>query len=100
MKTTDQDQDNEAQAITPGDIYFILFRHKWKIILLLLASIGAAAAYWWYYPPPFQSEAKLYIRYVLDNRSVNSDSPNDRMTSPDAMGQSIMNSLIDIMRFL
>lgn len=83
--------------MTPGDIYFILFRHKWKIILLSLAGIAAAAAYWWFYPPPFQSEARLFIRYVLDNHSVNADGKNAQMTSPDEMGQSIINSEMEIL---
>ena len=97
MKTTDYDQDYEPQAIAPGDIYFILFRHKWKIIMLALAGIAAAGAYWWYYPPPYQSEAKLFIRYVLDNRSVNTDAKNSQTSSPDTMGQSIINSEMEIL---
>ena len=83
--------------MTPGDIYFILFRHKWKIILLSLAGIAAAGAYWWFCPPPYQSEARLFIRYVLDSHSVNADGKNAQMTSPDAMGQSIINSEIEIL---
>jgi succinoglycan biosynthesis transport protein ExoP len=97
MRTTNLDQSNEPPSMTPGDIYFILFRHKWKIILLSLAGVGAAAAFWWYYPPPFESEAKLFVRYVMDSRSVNTDAKNSQMTSPDAMGQSIMNSEMEIL---
>lgn len=97
MKTTNHDQNNEPPAMAPSDIYFILFRHKWKIILLSLAGIAAAAAYWWYYPPPYQSEAKVFIRYVLDTRSLNTDPKNAQMTSPDEMGQSIINSEMEIL---
>src|ERR1700761_1151667 len=97
MKAINHDQSIEPPAMTPGDIYFILFRHKWKIILLSLAGVVAAAAYWWYYPPPFESEAKLFVRYVLDSRAVNTDPKNAQMTSPDAMGQSIINSEIEIL---
>lgn len=97
MKTPNYDHNTEPPAMTPGDIYFILFRHKWKIILLSLAGIAAAAAYWWFYPPPYQSEARLFIRYVLDNHSVNADGKNAQMTSPDEMGQSIINSEMEIL---
>lgn len=97
MKTTNHNQTIESPAMTPGDIYFILFRHKWKIILLSLAGIAAAAAYWWYCPPPFQSEAKLFVRYVLDNRAVGTNPKNAQMTSPDEMGQSIINSEMEIL---
>src|SRR5215469_4301732 len=97
MKTTNHNQTIESPTMTPGDIYFILFRHKWKIILLSLAGIAAAAVYWWYCPPPFQSEAKLFVRYVLDSRSVSTDPKNAQMTSPDEMGLSIINSEMEIL---
>lgn len=97
MKNTNYNQNDEPAAMTPGDIYFILFRHKWKIILLSLAGVTAAAAYWWYYPSPYQSEAKLYVRYVLDSHSVNTDPKNAQMSSPDAMGESILNSEMEIL---
>src|SRR5215469_16789241 len=97
MKTLTYDQNKDPPAFTPGDIYFILFRHKWKIILLSLAGIAGAMAYWWYCPPPFQSEAKLFIRYVLDSHSVNANPKNAQMTSPDEMGQSIINSEMEIL---
>ncbi|HZF00393.1 MAG TPA: Wzz/FepE/Etk N-terminal domain-containing protein [Methylomirabilota bacterium] len=97
MKPTNNNHTNEPPAMTPGDIYFILFRHKWKIILMSLVGIAAASAYWWFYPPPFQSEAELFIRYVLDSRSVNADAKNARMTSPDTMGQSVINSEMEIL---
>jgi uncharacterized protein involved in exopolysaccharide biosynthesis/Mrp family chromosome partitioning ATPase len=97
MKTPDHDEITDPPAMSPGDIYFILFRHKWKIILLSLTGIAAAAAYWWFYPPPYESEARLFVRYVLDNHSVNTDAKNAQTTSPDAMGQSIINSEIEIL---
>src|SRR5579863_1479166 len=97
MKTQDHEPITDPPAMTPGDIYFILFRHKWKIILLSLAGIAAAGAYWWYCPPPYQSEARLFIRYVLDSRTVDTNPKNAQMTSPDAMGESILNSEMEIL---
>jgi len=97
MKTVNHDQNNEPPAMTPGDIYFILFRHKWKIILLSIAGVVAAGAYWWYFPPPYQSEAKVFVRYVLDTRPLNTDPKNAQTTSPDEMGQSVINSEMEIL---
>jgi polysaccharide biosynthesis transport protein len=97
MNTPDHDQLTDPSAMAPGDIYFILFRHKWKIILLALAGIAAAGAYWWFYPPPYQSEARLFVRYVLDSRSMDAAPKNAQMTSPDALGQSIINSEMEIL---
>jgi polysaccharide biosynthesis transport protein len=47
-----------------GDIYYVVFRHKWKIILLSLAGIAAATAVYFHNPPPYQSQAELLIQYV------------------------------------
>ncbi|HUA65782.1 MAG TPA: Wzz/FepE/Etk N-terminal domain-containing protein [Alphaproteobacteria bacterium] len=93
----DHDQTTDPPVFTPGDIYFILFRHKWKIILLFLAGVAAAAAYWWFCPPPYQSEARLFIRYVIDNHALNADPQKTQTTSPDEMGQSIINSEMEIL---
>ncbi|HEY1663721.1 MAG TPA: Wzz/FepE/Etk N-terminal domain-containing protein [Verrucomicrobiae bacterium] len=97
MKTTNHNQTTEPPAMTPGDIYFILFRHKWKIIILSVLGIAAAGAYWYYNPPPFQSEARLFVRYVLDNRAVSPDAKNTQMSAPVDMGQSILNSEMEIL---
>ena len=101
MNTPDHDNDHDQitdpPAMSPGDIYFILFRHKWKIILLSMAGIGAAAAYWWFCPPPYQSEARLFIRYVVDTRPVGDGAKNTQTSSPDAMGESIINSEMEIL---
>lgn len=97
MKTNNHNQINDPPAMTPGDLYFILFRHKWKIIILSLAGIAAAVGYWHYNPPPFQSEARLFIRYVLDNRAVSPDAKDTQMSAPADMGQSILNSEMEIL---
>src|SRR5450432_1524219 len=89
-----------SPTIALGDIYFVLFRHKWKIIILSVTGIVAGIAYYLMNPPPFQSEAELFIRYVLDSRSPNPTANNTRMTSPDEMGQSIINSEMKILTSL
>jgi polysaccharide biosynthesis transport protein len=90
--------NHESQAlISLGDIYFILFRHKWKILFCSAAGFLAAFAFYLMNPPPYESEAKLFIRYVLDSRSLNPSANNSRMTSPDELGESIINSEIEIL---
>ena len=79
-------------GFTPADIYFVLFRHKWKILLLTLAGLAAAAVYYFTCQPPYQSDAELFIRYVSDNRAVNPSDNNARVTSLIDMGQNVMNS--------
>jgi succinoglycan biosynthesis transport protein ExoP len=59
-------------GISLGDITYVLFKHKWKIILCTLLFAAGAAAYFWKARPPYVSEAELMIRYLVDN-SVEDD---------------------------
>lgn len=53
-----------------GDILFIFFRHKWKILLLTLSGFAAAAAVYANRVPLYESRAKLLVRYVLERSAV------------------------------
>ncbi len=57
-------------TITLADIYFVVFRHKWKIILLTLLGISAGIAYYFLKQPPYQSQAELMVRYIADKRQA------------------------------
>jgi uncharacterized protein involved in exopolysaccharide biosynthesis/Mrp family chromosome partitioning ATPase len=88
---------DSSPIVSLGDIYFVIFRHKWKILILSVLGIVAGAAYYLVNLPPFQSEAELLVRYVLDSRSPNPTSNNTRETSPAEIGQSIINDEIKIL---
>ena len=70
-----------------GDIYHVLFRHKWKIIIVwVLGGISAGVLYlkW---PVPYGSEAILAVRYVVDKKDyviTENTAPNMISTSPGA----------------
>jgi len=89
--------NGSSPGITLNDIYFVLFRHKWKIIFLSAAGIATGVVYYLVNPPPFESEAELLVRYVLDSRSPNPSSSNTRETAPTDLGESIINSEIKIL---
>jgi uncharacterized protein involved in exopolysaccharide biosynthesis/Mrp family chromosome partitioning ATPase len=98
MSTTRQP---EAPAgFSPADIYFVVFRHKWKIILLTALGLAAAAAYYFVKQPLYQSDAELFIRYVSDNRAINPSDNNSRVTSLIDLGQNVMNSEMAILSSL
>jgi succinoglycan biosynthesis transport protein ExoP len=59
-------------GISLGDITYVLFKHKWKIMLCTLLCAAGAGAYFWKAKPPYVSEAELMIRYLVDN-SVEDD---------------------------
>ncbi len=54
------------------DVLYIIFKHKWKIILLSLIGFGVAGAmaYRIMREPSYQSMTKLMVRYVLERSTV------------------------------
>src|SRR5437899_4092603 len=65
----DEKSEIQPSGIDLNDMYYVLFRHKWKIILFSLVGILAAAAMYVVTPPVYQSAAKLLIPYVLDREA-------------------------------
>ena len=53
-----------------GDILFALFKRKRTIMGCAALGMIAAAAVYFLYPPSYESEAKLFVRYVLERRGV------------------------------
>src|SRR5579859_6026610 len=90
----------QSGGMTLGDIYFVLFRHKWKIIFFSLAGILAAVGIYLFKPPLYQSEARVLIKYIMDDRpGPGGGSP--KLTSPDgSAGEFILNSEMDTLTSL
>lgn len=92
-----------SMAVTPpglnlGDIYYVLFRHKWKILLCTIAGVVAAAAAYRFKAPPFQSEAKLFVRYIIsENKALGPATQDSTAKSPDQRGETIMKSEAEIL---
>ena len=84
-------------GISPGDIYFVVFRHKWKIVIMALLGLVAAGYYYFTRQPQFQSEAEIFIRYVTDSHGLNPSDNNSRVTSLIDLGQNVMNSEMAIL---
>ncbi len=79
------------------DVLFVLFKHKWKILLFSLVGFGAAAAVFFIQDPIYQSQAKLLVRYVLERGSVD---PYQNQTSPGGRpgnGNDVINTEIEIL---
>ena len=81
-----------------GDVYYMLFRHKWKILTCALLGVAGAAGFWFLQGPQFQSEAKLLVRYVRDSRAVDVNlGAQGEVKSPDSRGENIINSELEIL---
>ena len=75
------------------DILYVLFKHKWKIILTSAIGIGAAAAVYLTYPTVYESQAKLLVRYVVDTSAI--DQVDSRATASSS--ESVINSEVEIL---
>lgn len=87
-----------SSGLNLGDIYFTLFRHKWRILLCSLLGISAAFTTYRLDAPLFQSEAKLFVRYIIsENKTLGPTSNDTTAKSPDQRGETIMKSEAEIL---
>jgi uncharacterized protein involved in exopolysaccharide biosynthesis/Mrp family chromosome partitioning ATPase len=94
-------QDSQSGGISVGDIYFVIFRQKWKILTLSLAGIlGAVVLLFVIKPPQYQSEALISIRYVVEGKSLNLPGDEANTTPLDQQRNSIINNEIDALNSL
>ncbi len=87
-------------GITLGDVYYILFRHKWLIAILSLVALAAAIVGLVFWPIPYQSEARVLIKYVKETKPPEQTATDSQVTSPDSRGLNIINSEIEILTSL
>ena len=94
---------NEKHSVPPApglnlaDIYHVLFRHKWKILVVWAVGLVAAAALWLAWPVPYKSEAELFVRYILDNKSPSTVGNDSSIQTPNLGGANILGSEVEIL---
>jgi len=59
-----------ASAFSMGNVLFVLFKHKWLLLVSAALSLCGAAAYYLRTPPVHVSEAKLLVIYVLNRDPI------------------------------
>lgn len=85
-------------AIGVGDIYYVLFKHKWKIVGFALIGLFAAAAVYRTWPDViYQSEAKLFIRYIQESSAPLNVGEDAQIKSTDQRGETIITSELEIL---
>ncbi|HTS19754.1 MAG TPA: Wzz/FepE/Etk N-terminal domain-containing protein [Verrucomicrobiae bacterium] len=95
----DRQTVNQRASLTLDDVYYVLFKHKWKIIFCSVLGLLVAAAVVEFRPRMYQSEAKLFIRYVLDSKSPAPTPDSSRMIS-SYDGQNVISSEMEILTSL
>jgi len=83
-----------------GDIYFTLFRHKWKILLFSAAGILAASALLLFKPLIYESQTKLDILYVVEGKSFNPPGNGENTVSLNERGNGIIQTEMEILQSL
>jgi uncharacterized protein involved in exopolysaccharide biosynthesis/Mrp family chromosome partitioning ATPase len=86
--------ENPSSGLNLNDIYFILFRRKWLIIMFGVLGIVAAWLLYSRYKPVYRTDSKLLVRYVLEDKPL-MPGDNSQVRNPDAGG--IINSEIQIL---
>jgi uncharacterized protein involved in exopolysaccharide biosynthesis len=86
-----------ASAFKVGDLAYILFRHKGKILLCFLLGLAVAVGMWLTYRVTYVSEGKILIRYVLENRSVDSTGTGDQMKTSDVAGGGMIAAELELL---
>ncbi len=88
-------------ALQLGDIYYLLFRHKWKILICTLAGLIGAAVYQRTSAPLASSTAKLYIRYVTESQGITPTGEEElRTRTPGQRGDTTLASEVAIITSL
>jgi uncharacterized protein involved in exopolysaccharide biosynthesis/Mrp family chromosome partitioning ATPase len=81
-------------SLSLQDILYVVFKHKWKILVCSAAGLAAAAAVYLSSPPVYESQAKLLVRYVVDTSAI------DQVDSRSGTGpasESLINSEVEIL---
>jgi polysaccharide biosynthesis transport protein len=87
-----------ASAISLDDVYYTIFRHKWKISGCVVVGLLAAASFFLLSKPQYVSNAKLFVRYVvMEGRTVRPRTDDTITKSPDMRGETIIQSEQEIL---
>ena len=95
--TTDYRPTPVVASLEIGDIYYTLFRHKWKIIVCGVLGLGAATYLFLTAPKNYRSEARLFIRYIQEEKNPAAEAGG---TVRQLGGDSIISSEIAILSSL
>ena len=98
MQTHERPQ--HSTGLTLADIYYIIFRHKWKILSFSVLGLAVAAVVYVTSPPMYVSEAKLLIRYVVESSMPSGIAGDPQIKNPDPRGDNIINSEVEVLQSL
>ena len=95
LSAAESESSNSGMKL--NDVLFILFRHKWKIIICATVGILAAAGVYFLFPPQYESQAKLFVRYVVDRSAVDGVDSQNKTEAIGSPSESAINSEVEIL---
>jgi polysaccharide biosynthesis transport protein len=78
-----------------NDVLYMLVRHKWKILLCTTFGFIAAAAAYLFVPRVYESDAKLFVRYVVDKSAI--DGIDSQLKTLNPQTDTVINSEVEIL---
>lgn len=93
-------QHVQSGGMSLGDIYFTLFRHKWKILLFSAFGILAASTLLLFKPPLYESKTELDILYVVQGKSFSPPGEEENTVPLNGQGYSIILTELKILQSL
>lgn len=90
--------DTAPSGMGLNDILFMLFRHKWMILVCALAGLVGAAAIFYLKGRDYESRAKLLVRYVLERSAIDQVDPQLKQSGPQS--DTVINSEVEILTSL
>lgn len=79
----------QTSGLSIGDIFFALFKHKWKILICALIGFIAAFTVLSRFPPIYESHAKLLVRYVLERTPIDPVDATSGKTTDNVIGSEV-----------
>lgn len=88
----ENDLEQSPSGLSVNDVMFILFRHKWTILISTAIGLLAVAGVYFLMPPSYESQAKLLVRYVVERSAIDSVDSQPRMAA-----ENLINSEVEIL---
>jgi polysaccharide biosynthesis transport protein len=95
--TDDNTTTTSEGGIGLHDILYVLFRRKWMILSFIGLGLVLAAGVFLRGKPVYQSEAKLLLRYVQENRAATAVDKDSQIRAPDSTGDALINAELEIL---
>lgn len=90
---------NPPPNVDLRDVYYVLFRQKWKIAIGLVLGLVGSAIFYKTEIPLYQSEAKLLVRYIISEKKISGPNASNASSQiiTDERGASIMSTEREIL---